>query len=72
MYRMSVTHTAHNRYTRTDNFFRWGMAATYNRYKFVTASLLKRLRTGRFNSETTTWIQKWSKIPAGTSRKPYI
>ena len=28
------------------------MAVTYNRYKFVTVSLPKRLRNGRFNSET--------------------
>jgi hypothetical protein len=27
------------------------MAVTYNRYKFVTVSLLKRLRNGRFASE---------------------
>jgi hypothetical protein len=26
--------------------------------KFVTAPLLKRLRKGRFNSETAAWIQK--------------
>jgi hypothetical protein len=30
----------------------WGMAVTYKRYKFVTASLLKWLRNGRFTSET--------------------
>jgi hypothetical protein len=35
--------------------------------EFLTVSLPKRLRKGRFNSETTTWIQKWFKIPAGTS-----
>jgi hypothetical protein len=40
-----------------------------NRYKFVTVSLLKRFRNGRFNSETATWIQKRFKLPAGTSRK---
>jgi hypothetical protein len=28
------------------------MAATYSRYKFVTVSLPKRFRNGRFNSET--------------------
>jgi hypothetical protein len=28
------------------------MAVTYNRYKFVTVSLLKRLRNGRFASKT--------------------
>jgi hypothetical protein len=28
------------------------MAVTHNRYKFVTASLPKRLRNGRFTSET--------------------
>jgi hypothetical protein len=37
---------------------RWGMAVTYERYKFVTVSLPKRLRNGRFTSETATWIQK--------------
>jgi hypothetical protein len=62
----------HDRYTRTDTFFRWGMAVTYyNRYKFVAVSLPRRLRNGRFNSETAvrrfrsetaTWIQKWFKI----------
>jgi hypothetical protein len=42
----------HNRYTRTDTFFRWRMAVTYSRHKFVTVSLLKRLHNGRFTSET--------------------
>ena len=42
----------HNRYTRTDTCVRWAMAVTYNRYKFVTVLLLKRLRNGRFASET--------------------
>ena len=32
---------------------RWGMAVTYNRYKFVTVPLPKGLRDGRFTSETT-------------------
>ena len=49
----------HNRYTRTDTCFRWGMAVTYSRYKFVTVSLPKRFRNGRFTSETATWIQKY-------------
>jgi hypothetical protein len=40
----------HDRYTRTDTFFRWGMAVTYSRYKFVAVSLPKRLRNGRFTS----------------------
>jgi hypothetical protein len=45
-----------------------GMAVTYNRYKFVTVSLLKPPRNGRFNfggfrSKTATWIQKWFKNP---------
>jgi hypothetical protein len=64
----------HNRYTRTDTSVRWGMAVTYNRYKykFVTVSLPKRLRNGRFASETATWIQKWLKISAGASRELYI
>jgi hypothetical protein len=30
----------------------WGMAVTNNRYKFITASLPKRFRNGRFISET--------------------
>ena len=33
------------------------MAVTYSRYKLVTNSLPKRLRNGRFASETATWIQ---------------
>jgi hypothetical protein len=51
------------------SFIRWRMAVAYNRYKFVTVSLLKRLRGGRFASKTATWMQKWFKIPVGTSRK---
>jgi hypothetical protein len=38
------------------------MAVTYNRYKCVTVSLPKRLRNGRFISETATWIQKRLKL----------
>jgi hypothetical protein len=45
------------------------MAVTNNRYKCVTVSLLKRLSSGRFTSETATWIQKRFKISVGTSRK---
>ena len=58
-------------YTRTGSFVRWRMAVTYNRYKFVTVSLLKRLRNGRFTSETVTLIliQKWFKKSVGASRK---
>jgi hypothetical protein len=43
------------RYTQTETFVRWGLAVTYNRirYQFVTVLLLKRLRDGRFTSETT-------------------
>ena len=41
------------------------MAVTYSRYKFVTVSLPKRFRNGRFNSETATWIQKWLKNSLG-------
>jgi hypothetical protein len=61
----------HNRYTRTDTCVRWGMAVTYNRYKFVTVSFPKRFRNGRFTSETATWIQKYLKksVGVGTSRK---
>jgi hypothetical protein len=46
------------------------MAITDNRYKFVTVSIPKRLRSGRFASETA--LKKWFKISDGTSRKPYI
>jgi hypothetical protein len=53
------------------------MAVTYSRYKFVTVSLPKRFRNGRFTyetagglrSETATWIQKWFKKSVGASRK---
>jgi hypothetical protein len=47
----------HNRYTRTDTFIRWKMAVTraYGRYKFVTVSIPKRSRNGRFTSEVT-WV----------------
>jgi hypothetical protein len=58
------------------------MAVTYSRYyRFLTASLPKRFRNGRFNfetavggfrSETATWIQKWLKKSAGSSRKLQI
>jgi hypothetical protein len=52
-----ITVTAQYRYTRTDTCvrFRWGMAVTYNLYagyKFITGSLPKRLRDGRFTFET--------------------
>jgi hypothetical protein len=47
---MAVTH---NHYTRTGAFFRWEMAVKYSRYKFISVvSILKRLRGGRFASET--------------------
>jgi hypothetical protein len=62
----------HNRYTRTNTCVRWGMAIAYSRYKFVTISLPKRFRNGRFTSETATWIQKWFKKSVGTSRKSYL
>jgi hypothetical protein len=48
------------------------MAVAYNRYKFVTVSLPKRLCNGRFRSETASWTQKWFKISVGTSRKLFI
>jgi hypothetical protein len=58
---------------QTTDTARWEMAVavTHNRYKFLTVSLLKRLRNGRFTSETVTWIQKWFKNSVGTSRKLY-
>jgi hypothetical protein len=55
---------SHDRYiavTRTETCVRWGMVVTYNRYKFVTVSLLKPkgLRNDRFTSENTfQWFQK--------------
>ena len=51
----------YNRYTRTETCVRWLMALHIS-YKFVTVSLLKLLRNGRFASETATWIPKWFKI----------
>ena len=39
------------RYTRTGTCVRWGMAIAYSRYKFVTVSLPKRFRNGRFTSK---------------------
>jgi hypothetical protein len=55
------------------------MAVTYNRYKFVTVSLSKRLAAsllktpyGGFRSETASWIQKWFEISVETSRKLYL
>jgi hypothetical protein len=44
------------------------MAVAHGRYKFVAVSLPKQLRNDRFTSETATWIQKWFKMPVGTSR----
>jgi hypothetical protein len=34
---------------------RWGMAVAYSRYKFITVSIPKRFRNGRFTSETAAW-----------------
>jgi hypothetical protein len=42
----------HNRYTRKDTFFRWRMAVTNSRYKFVTVPLPKQFRNGRFTYES--------------------
>ena len=55
------------RYTRTGTF----PLVKYNRYKFVTVILLKQPRNGRFRIETANWIQKWFKMPVGSSRKLY-
>jgi hypothetical protein len=55
----------HNRYTRTGGFVIWGIAVAYHRYKFVTVSLPKQLRNGRFTSETAARrfrFQKQSRI----------
>ena len=72
---INVTHLRmkrplHNRCTRTDTFVRWvvAVARAQNRCKFVTVSLLKRFHNGRLTSETATWIQKWCKTPARTSK----
>jgi hypothetical protein len=48
------------------------MVVARSRYKILTVSLPKRLRNGRFTSETATWIQKWFKMPVGASRKLYL
>jgi hypothetical protein len=37
------------------------MAVEQSCSNFLTVPLPKRPRDGRFNSETTTWIQKWFK-----------
>jgi hypothetical protein len=50
----------HNRFTRTDNFFRWGMAVKYNRYKFITISIPIRLCNDRFISETA--VRRFQKL----------
>jgi hypothetical protein len=42
--------TVHNRHIQTETCVHLGMAITYNRYKFVTVSIPKRLRDGRFRS----------------------
>jgi hypothetical protein len=44
------------------HFSCWRTAVTYNRYKFITVSILKRFSNGRSN----TWTQKRFKISAGT------
>jgi hypothetical protein len=57
------------------------MAVTYNRYKFLIVSILKRFRNGRFASETAVrriWKRNGHLDPevvkksVGTSRKFYI
>ena len=50
-------------------YVRWGMAVTYSFYKFVTVSIPKWFRNGRFNSETATWTQKYLKKSVGASRE---
>jgi hypothetical protein len=37
------------------------MAVKYNRYEFITVSLPKRLRNGRFTSENETAVQLFQK-----------
>jgi hypothetical protein len=60
-----------------------GLALTSGHGRYITAATpertivpveewpfpLKRLRNGRFKSETATWIQKWFKKSVGTSGK---
>jgi hypothetical protein len=58
-------------FSRTDAFVRWITAVTYNCIKFVAFPLPKWLCNGRLASETATWVQKWLKMPVGTSKKPY-
>ena len=56
--RYIITYTV-TRYTRTDTCFRWRMAVSYNRYKFLTVSIPKRLHNGRFTFEIAVWsLQK--------------
>jgi hypothetical protein len=47
--------SGHGRYItvtpKTVTCVRWGMAFAYSRYKFVTASIPKRFRNGRFTSK---------------------
>jgi hypothetical protein len=50
----------------------WARAFPRKRHELVAVSLPKRFRDGRFNSETATWIRKWFKISAGTSRKVQV
>jgi hypothetical protein len=64
--------SGHGRYitvTPERTFFRQAMAVTRSRNKLVTVSLPKRLRDGRFISETATWTQKWLNKSIGASRK---
>jgi hypothetical protein len=49
--------------------FGCGMCVIYSRYNFLAAPLPEGFRSGRFTSETATWIQKFFKTPVGTSRK---
>ena len=43
----------HSRYGTPERALpRWGMAVAHNRYKFVTASLLRRFCNGRFATKT--------------------
>jgi hypothetical protein len=57
--------SGHGRYItvtpeRTLTCVRWRMAVTYNRYKFVTVSIPKWFRNGRFTSETA--VRRFQKL----------
>jgi hypothetical protein len=52
-----------------ERHFSVGEWPLHGRYKFVTVSLPKGFRNGRFTSKTATWVQKHLKKSVGASRK---